>query len=398
MASRGRARPHLVRVSPERFISAKLKFQGNIAAIAIAVSFLVMILAVTVSSGFRHSIREGVAAMTGDIRIYPAQSVGSDQPWIPRHLEAEQAILAIPGVRSLEPVVSRGGIVKNGDVIHGVNIKGTQRADSALCVSIPARLREITGVGPGEEMTTYFVGERIRVRKFRVTGVHRDILENDDNLVVRANLADVQRLNGWDSTRVSSLEVMLEEPYRTPGAEEAVSRRIGELLSLSSDDAPYGISVQSSVRAYPQVFDWLDLLDFNVLFILILMTVVAGFNMISGLLIMLLRNIPTIGVLKTMGMDNRGVGRVFLHVGSSVVLKGMAVGNALALLFCLVQGVFHLIPLDAANYFVSYVPVHVDIVFILLADATAYAGIMLLLLIPTLFISRVDPAKTVKVN
>ena len=128
------------------------------------------------------------------------------------------------------------------------------------------------------------------------------------------------------------------------------------------------------------------------------MTIVAGFNMISSLLILLFRNVSTIGILKTLGMGDRAIARVFLRVGARTVAIGMAAGNLLALLFCLVQGTTHWIKLNPENYFVSFVPVQVNLPAILLADAAAFAGILLLLLIPTLFISRVDPAKTVKAD
>ena len=152
------------------------------------------------------------------------------------------------------------------------------------------------------------------------------------------------------------------------------------------------------MHTYPQIFDWLGLLDFNVAVILILMTLVAGFNMVSGLLIMVLRNISTIGTLKTMGMRDGDIGKVFVRSGAVAAFKGMLWGNALALLFCLVQGTTHLIPLDPENYFVSFVPVHVSIPGILLADAAAYAGILLLLWLPARLISRIDPSKTVKAD
>ena len=152
----------------------------------------------------------------------------------------------------------------------------------------------------------------------------------------------------------------------------------------------------TSRNRYPQIFDWLDLLDFNVLFILILMTLVAGFNMISGLLILLFRNISTIGLLKTLGMTDRSIAAVFLRASSSLVLKAMAIGNGVAFLLCLLQSTTHLLKLNPENYVVSFVPVHLDIPMILAADLAAYGAIMLLLLIPSLFISRVDPAQTVK--
>jgi lipoprotein-releasing system permease protein len=394
----------------ERFISKKLKFQGNVAAVAIAVSFFVIIVAVAVSSGFRHEIREGVAAMTGDISISPFPS-GTDEPEsLPVHLPQEEAIRALPGVRDIVPVAVRAGIVKNGEIVHGVIVKGIpdpvgndgsgkvgndgsgkvgNDAGSdrpSLSVSIPQRLSEIMGLGEGDDLTTYFVGEKLRVRKFHIASVHRDLIELDDNLLVYASLEDLQRLNGWEADEASSLEVRLTDNAN----QEVLELEIGTLLE--------DYYVSSSKRTYPQVFDWLNLLDFNVVIILILMTVVAGFNMVSGLLIMLLRNISTVGTLKTLGMDNRAIGRLFVRIGAEAVLKGMLIGNAAALLFCLLQGTTHLIPLDPANYFVAWVPVRVNLLWILGADAVAFIGILLLLWIPTRVIARIDPAQTVKAD
>ena len=373
----------------ERFISRKLKFQGNLAAVAIAVSFFVIIVAVAVSAGFRHSIREGVAAMTGDISISPFPSSDGEPVPMPAHLPQEEALLALPGVKSVTPVVMRAGIVKSGDTVHGVMVKGIPGTDwPSLGVSVPERLSEILGgLQPMEDnLTTYFIGEKLRVRKFNVASLYRGLVELDDNLLVYARLEDIQRLNGWTEDEASSLEVTLTDkadPLK-------LTLEIGDMLDE--------YLVTSSRQSYPQVFDWLDLLDFNVVIILILMTVVAGFNMVSGLLIMLLRNVSTVGTLKTMGMDDGAVGRLFVRIGAEAVCKGMLLGNALALLFCLVQGTTHLIPLDPENYFVSWVPVHVNLGWILAADAVAFLGILALLWIPSRVIARIDPAATVKAD
>lgn len=386
----------------DSFISRKIKFKGNIAAVATAVSFFVIIVAVAVSSGFRHSIRDGVAAMTGDIKITPYVSGGQDPVPMPRHLPSEDKILAIPGVVEIVPAISRAGIVKNGEIVHGVIVKGTPSVistgaeKSPLAVSIPHRLSEITGLQPGEDLTTYFVGEKVRARKFHITAEHRDIIETDDNLLVYAGLEDMQRLNGWDSTSVSQLEVKVKNA--SPKVLKDIEARIGYILATSPDEDENGLYVISSARSYPQIFDWLGLLDVNVLIVLILMTLVAGFNMISGLLVMLLRNIPLIGTLKALGMQDRAIGRLFVRIGAEAVLKGMLVGNALAFLFCLIQGTTHLIKLDPANYFVSFVPVHLPFWGILGADIAAFLGIVLLMWLPALSISKIDPAETVKAD
>ena len=380
----------------QRFISGKIHFQGNVAAVAIALSFFVIIVAVAVSAGFRSSIREGLAAMTGDVSIVPYVSSQEDQVPMPRNLPSRERLLALEGVRSIEPVVLRAGIVKNGDIVHGVLVKGIQRPDSSMSVSIPRRLSAITGLGIGDPLTIYFIGEKVRVRKFTITAFHESVLEVDDNLLVYANLEDMQRLNGWTADQVSGLNLTLKDASPQKLAETA--QAVGELLLTSGHPEEEALYVSSSAQKYPQIFDWLGLLDYNVLILLILMTVVAAFNMVSGLLIMVLRNIPLVGTLKTLGMTDRAIGGVFVRSGARAALKGMLAGNALALLFCLIQGTTHPIPLDPANYFVSWVPVQVSLPGILLADAAAFGGILLLIWIPTRVIARIDPAQTVKAD
>ena len=378
-----------------RFIARKLSFQGKLATAAVAVSFLVMMVAVAVSQGFRESVRDGAARMTGDLRIQPRAMQEAETTPMPRNPKGLEQIMELPGVKAVSPVAARAGIVKNGDLIHGVMIKGVERADSALHVSIPGRLSKILGVGVGDRLTTWFVGESLKARNFTVSEIHSDLLELDDNLLVYARLEDIQRLNGWDPDEVSCLEISVDRSLRSRAALDRLADEAGACLMAAGEE---DLLLTSAPRSYPQVFDWLGLLDYNVLIILVLMTVVAAFNMISGLLILLLKSIPAIGTLKTMGMRDSAIGKVFLRLGSAVVLKGLVIGNVLAIIFCLVQDKTHLIPLDPANYFVSWVPVHLNWGWMLLADIVAYAVILLLLWLPTRLIARIDPALTVKAD
>lgn len=382
------------------FIGKRLRFKGNIAMASIAVSFLVMIIAVSVSSGFRCAIRSGLAELSGDIRIMPPSlSVMGESRPIEKNAAYRPYVEDVDGVKSIRPVVYKAGIVKSGDNIQGVLFKGVPSDDTlSLSVSIPRRLSEISGLGPGDKMLTYFVGESVKVRQFSVASVYDAVVETDDRLVVYADIEDLQRLNGWDEGSVSCLEVMLEEGLRNETDIEAVNDEIGTYINAwSSEDEEFVVSV-SSVSSYPQLFDWLDLIDFNVFVILVLMTIVAGFNMISGLLIMLFENISTIGLLKAIGMTGRAISKVFLSSSAFLVFKGMAVGNLLAVLFCVIQDKTGLLRLDPENYFVSSVPVDLDLGMVLTADAISFVVIMILLLIPCLFISKVDPADTVRVK
>ena len=366
---------------------------------SIAISFLVMIIAVSVSSGFRREIRSGIASVSGDVQLTPADMnyIGEESP-VSSNPPGLDDISGLQGVEAVTPVIYRAGIIKMDDVIHGVVFKGLPGQDSlaSLGVSIPDRLSTLLGIGVGDDLQAYFIGERVKVRRFKVRSVYRMPVHADDNLVVLASIEDMRRLNGWEEDQVSALEVSLEDSWRQAHLMESKAEEIGTIALASAGDGDDALVATSLLDKYPQLFDWLDLIDFNALAVLLLMTIVAGFNMISGLLILLFRNISTIGTLKAMGMTDRSISSVFLRVSSDLVLKGMLIGNAVALVLCAVQNATHVLKLNPDNYFISYVPLDVNIPLILLADALAYAVIMLLLLIPTRFISRVDPAVTVR--
>lgn len=385
------------------FISGKLRFRGRMVIVSIALSFLVMIVAVSVSSGFRKEIRDALSSVSGDIRLLP-----SDLDWLSenspvgRYPAYLSRLDSVPGIKSVSPVVYRAGIVRKDDVVHGVLFKGVEdfpASDSAaLAVSIPSRLADILSAGTGDSFQAYFVGERVKVRKFSVAGIYDDLAEADDRLVIYCRLSDIQRVNGWSPDQISAFEISLEDAFRTEAGMKDMAQEIGSIAMLYSSDDDSSVVSVSTAEANPQLFDWLSLIDFNVAVILALMTVVAGFNMVSGILILLFENISTIGILKSLGMTDRSIARVFLRASSVIVLKGMLAGNVLAILFCVIQGTTHLIPLDPSNYFIPYVPVHLEIWKILAADAAAYLLIMLLLLLPSMFISRVDPARTVRMS
>lgn len=385
------------------FISRKLRFKGKIAMVCIAVSFLVMIIAVSVSSGYRREIRSGLSAISGDVQITPPDMNILDEG---HPIEADPSYLpqvsAIDAVKDVVPVIYRAGIVKHGDNMHGVLLKGlpegVQPDTVSLGVSIPSRLASESGLKVGDRMLTYFIGERLKVRQFNVASVYDSMVETDGRHIVYASMADLQRLNGWEDDQASALEIHLKEEYADEESIRMANEEIGFTVNAYSSENEETVIATSTVSRFPQLFGWLDLIDFNVLFILVLMTIVAGFNMISGLLIMLFEHISTIGLLKALGMTDRSISKVFLSSSAVLVAKGMLWGNALALLFCIIQQKTHILKLDPENYYVSFVPVNVDFGLILSADLISFAVIMLLLLIPCMFIARVDPAETVRVK
>lgn len=365
------------------FISSKLGFKGRIAVAAIAVSFFVIIISVAISSGFRHEIADAIADVAGDIRV---DVQGED------FAARADEILGIEGVRKITPAVYAGGMVKVGDNISGVMVKGVPRPDSAsLKISVPDKLATQLGIDVGDPLLTYFADEKVKVRKFTVEDIYPCHYNIGDagGLTLIAPIGDVRKVTDLSENEAGVLEISLDDKFRSP---EKMREKAGEINMAT------GLYSTAAVDRFSNLYSWLEVIDGNVLAILVLMSIVAGFNMISGLLIMLFREISTIGTLKTLGMTNKSIAAVFLRVAGRTSLKGMLAGNAAALLFCLVQGLTHVIRLNPDNYFLSFVPIHVNVPVILAADIAAFAVIMLLNLLPVLFIAKVDPAVTVRVK
>ena len=340
--------------------------------------------------GFRREIRSGISSIMGDVQLTSSAPgyFGEGEP-----VAADDSLLSlirtVRGVETVTPAIWRSAIVRTGEGLQGVMVKAVPSADSSLTVALPASLSRKLGVSEGDFLPTYFIGEKIKVRRFNVGRIYPDALRTEDRAIVYASLPDLQRVNGWDSLQVSALEVGLSSRYSGDDAQRAKAAELGLVSSLAAS---------ASVDRYGRLFDWLHLLDFNVLAILQLMILVAGFNMVSGLLIMLFRNTGTIGALKAMGMADGGVAKVFLRVASGVVLKGLAIGGGASILFAIFQGTTHLLKLNPENYFVSFVPVDINALKILAACAVAYLLISLIMLLPALFISKVDPADTLRVK
>lgn len=383
-------------MSAPTFIARKLRFKGRLPLVCIALSFFIIVLAVSISAGFRREIRAGVSSISGDIQIIPQQySLSDEERPIPLHPAYEEPILALDEVSAFIPVISRVGIIKTADAIQGVLFKGVPGgADSTGCARIPRKLSQLLQIEEGDKFTVYFLGEKTKARRLKVEQVYEGILDTEDKLVVYLPLEDMQRVAGWTSDQTGAFEIRLKHPGRAAEMKED----IGGLVFRHTTEEDTPVYCQSVTERYPQIFDWLNLIDSNVVFILILMIIVAGFNMISGLLILLFESISTIGTLKAFGMTDRQLRRVYLRLSTGIVCKGLLWGNALAIVFCLVQDRFHLLKLDPASYFVSYIPAQIDWPLLIGFDTLAFAAILLILQIPLLFISRVDPASTMRME
>lgn len=387
-----------------------------ISVVSVAVSIAVIVVATAVSNGFRKEIGGKARGFSGDAVLEP---VGGDISNADKPLEAPLSYIdelgKLPFVEQVSPVSYARGILKTPHDIGGILLKGVDSLynmefySKYLCegkipsfngrlsngVLVSKRLADMFGYKAGSKLTAYFVGEQVKVRRFDVEGIFDTGLDMADKFLVVGDMRHVTRLNGWGDG-LSGYEIF----YNNYDADNWLERaqQVEDVIYSYTLEGDSPVAVEPLQDKYYVLFDWLGLLDLNVVVILALMIAVAGFNMVSGLLIMLFERISQIGLLKSLGMTNKGVSRIFLTKSALVVLHGMVWGNAIAVVLCLVQKYFNVISLDPANYFVASVPVDFNLFWILAMNAISFVAIMLVMMLPCLFISRIDPASTMRVK
>ena len=395
--------------------TGKLSRTGTvISVVSVALSIAVIIVAVSVSNGFRSEIGGKARGFMGDFTLAePGMDITGESGPVSANLSYMEKLEALPFVERISGVSYRRGILKTDEEIGGVLFKGIDSTynmdfysryitDGRLPklsgrrisneIMISQRLAQMLGYKVGDKVTAYFVDEQVKVRRFDLVGIFDAQLEQLDKYLAVADMRHITRLNGWENG-VSGYEVFVKD-----GQEQLQEDALEDVIYTytTEDDTPV---VPTSLRQkYYILYDWLHLLDLNVFIILALMIAVAGFNMVSGLLIMLFERISQIGLLKSLGMTNSAVSRIFLTKSAMVVLRGMLWGNAIAVALCLIQMKFNVITLNPDNYFVSSVPIDFNLPWILAMNGTAFAAIMLIMMLPCHFISRIDPAATMRVK
>ncbi len=396
----------------------RLASLGNVIAVfSVAVSIIVIIVSISVSRGFRKEILEKMSAFAGDVSLSvmpPSLSGDYDAPeYSLPPIKAREDVLALPYVTSFQAVSYRPGMIKTEENIQGVMMKGVDSTFNwkfySSCLeegSLPdlasddfalvsRRMADMMGFSAGDRITLYFVGNQVKVRRLRICGIYSAQLENLDKMYVICSRKMVNGLNGWEEDRSSGYQITFSD--HSDKDYPARKQEIVNLVYGKWDNDQY-LRISGAMEEMPNLVDWLRLLDMNVLIILMLMIAVAAFNMVSCVLIILFENISSIGVLKALGMKNSGIKKVFLAKSSSIVLTGLLIGDVIAIGLLLLQKHFKILSLNPANYFIDHVPVDISWWSILAADVISFIAIMAILLIPCHFISKIQPAKTIKVR
>lgn len=388
----------------------------RLAVAGICLGMVVMILAVAIVTGFQREIAGKVNGFAAHLQIinydsnqsYQTTPISQDQDFLPQLQE-------LPGVAHVQKFATKPGIIKSGDEIQGVVLKGISSdfdwsffeknkveghripLDSARSNEawISQQISDLLNLKLGDQFRMYFLNaeERVpRIRQFTVGGIFRTGLEEFDRMFMLVDLRHVQRLNNWEDNQLSGFEIFVNDLDRVDDIGYQVRNLVIEHLK-PEDPLLRVINIKEK---FPYIFDWLNLLDMNVWIILLLMVVVAGFNMISGLLVIILERTQMIGILKSMGAANVNIRKVFLYLSAFLVGKGLLWGNLIGIVLCLVQYYFHPIHLDPTSYYVDTVPVNLLPLHLILLNIGALVVTLAMLLGPSYLVGRISPEKTIR--
>ena len=388
----------------------------GIATFGIALGLAVMLVAVAIVTGFKMEISNKVTGFGAHIQILNLDSNLSYETMpVPAGLESVEGIREMKGVSNVQPFAIKAGIIKTGEEIHGAVLKGVDESYDWSFIEENLQQGEIITVrdtvqtsnvvlsentanllrlGVGDRFTMYFIQEPPRARTFTISGIYRTSLEEFDRLYIFADIKQVQRLNNWHQAQVSGYEVLLEDMDQLPEVSEQVMDKVGfEFLDDGSR-----LRVETIEQKYTQIFDWLNLQDMNVVILILLMLIVAGFNMISGLLILILERTNMIGILKALGTTNASVRKIFLYQSGYLTLLGLLWGNLIGLFICLAQKHLEIISLDPSSYYLDTVPINLNLLHILLLNLGTMAITFMFLLLPSMIIARISPEKSIRFN
>ena len=375
-----------------------------------------MLLSVAVVTGFRKEIRNKVIGFGSHIQVTNFDSNTSYET-VPVAISdtLTDELRVFPGIRRVERFATLPGMIKTATECQGFVLKGVGEEydwsffreylkegelfaidpdKTTTDVLISAYLADMLGLKCGDPFLAYFVqsAENVRARKLHIRGIYDTGYVEYDKLFVIADIKQVIRLNGWERDAVSGLELFVDDYNRL----DAISEALYFHLIDRRDRLGNTLYARSVKELNPVIFSWLEVLDVNVVVILTLMMAVAGFTMISGLLIIILERIRMIGILKALGQGNRSLRKVFLHISSFLIGKGMFWGNIAAAVICLAQAQFRLIPLDPTNYYLDTVPVDLTFTSWLSVNVGAFLISMLMMLAPSFLIAKVHPARTIR--
>lgn len=388
----------------------------TIAMVGIAVGMVVMMISIAIALGFKQEIEDKVVGFGAHIQVanFSRTDVYETRPVVGSDSIRQVIRQASPGVKHVQRFAIKPGMLKTEDNFQGIILKGiAQEYDTTFLanhlvegriplftdsvasgeVLVSRQIANRMGLHVGDKINTYYIEKNVRARRFTITGIYQtNFAEYDDRFFI-TDLYTTSRLNNWkDRDLVSGMELQI-----APDASlEQCADEVASVINRQTDRYGNAYLAQSIEQLYPSIFAWLDVLDTNVVVILVLMLGVAGFTMISGLLILILERTNMIGILKALGAPDLTIRRIFLYFSAFLILKGLFWGNLIGISLCLIQKCMGIVRLDPQTYYVEVVPVLIDVPLLLLLNVCTLLVSVLMLVGPSLLISRIKPVKAIR--
>lgn len=410
----------------ELFIARKIRFNKGkenskatppavrIAIIGVALGLTVMILAVAVIIGFKKEVREKVIGFGSHIQI---ANFDNNISYETAPITISDTLLndlsTYPGIKHLETYATKPGMLKTNEDFQGIVFKGIDvefdwsffksnlkegdlpviTADSTSSeVLISRYLSRLLKLNTGDSFITYFMQESIRPRRFHIKGIYDSGFSDYDKYFIIGDIKQVQRINGWEKNQASGIELLVADYDNLDQTSENLYFHL-----IKQNDREGNMFFTRSIKDLnPGIFAWLDALDVNVAVILILIVIVAGFTIISGLLIIILERTNMIGLLKAMGQRDSSIRKIFLYISFFMIGKGMIWGNIIGISICIIQHYFKVIPLNPEDYYLDAVPIELSIPMLLLINAGTLFISMTMMLAPSYIIAKIEPSKSIR--
>ena len=379
----------------------------RVAILAVSLSIAVMLISIATISGFQNEIRDKVIGYGSHIQVTHFSKDNSfESKILPNSSELKNKISKIDGVVDVQKFATKAGLIKTDEEIYGIVLKGvdqnysfsffenyllegeipiynSEKISNEIIISstIASKLK----MKVGDAFTTYFIQQPTRARKFSISAIYNSGLSEFDDLYIVGDLKHIQKLNKWSKNQCGGLEI-----------KSSSIEKLSETTKLINGEIGYDLIAQNITDLNPQLFNWLKLQDINVIIIIVLMMLVALINITTLLFILILERIQMIGILKSMGLSDWGIRKIFLYFTNYIMTRGLLFGNVFALTLLLIQKVFKVVKLDQATYYMSEVPIHFDLKDILLLNLGTITISFIVLIIPTYLVSKIRPIKTIR--
>jgi len=379
----------------------------RIATLAVAISVTVMLLAIAISRGYKQQVSQKLSNFQSHILINNLDQNQSYQSLpIEGNADVEQFINAKNGYKHFQKYAIKAGIIKTENDFQGIVLKGvdsqfdfTYLKNSIIAGNIPkldtvklsnqillsSSLAQKLGFKVGDGIFVYFIQDPPRVRKFNIVGIFDTNLGEIDDLYAIVDIKQIQKLNGWSNNLFTGYEVFVNNF-------DSLESKVNLLATVT----PYTMGITPINLVYPDLFNWLNMLDVNVMIILILMAAVAIINMVTALLILIVERSNMIGMLKALGLNNLNIIKIFLNLAAFIIIRGLLLGNALAIGLGYLQQQFSFIKLSEKDYYVSAVPVSFQPFDFILVNFSCFAICLFLLLLPANVVSKISPVKSIR--